>query len=193
MKSTYIYILYPMSLTSMRRSCRLLCYRTPVEVEWLPITREIQKIYYCCYYITITWNIYMNDKLETGRNGNLDLDLVQHSSEARITLVPPVSVKDQPLHWILVRSQTYYPEHILVYGRREGSLLSCHGFRLFPDRLIGGGGGRGPYTALSPGLGVQVQTGTQTPGQEGDGLVLLVPGVQVGRVFLGYPAGGTDS
>ena len=27
-----------------------------------------------------------------------------------------VSVKDRPLHWILVRSQTYYPEHILTYG-----------------------------------------------------------------------------
>ena len=50
-----------------------------------------------------------------------------------------VLVKDRPLHWILVRSQTYYPEHILVYGSREGSLLSYHGFRLFPDRLIRGG------------------------------------------------------
>ena len=27
-----------------------------------------------------------------------------------------VSVKDRPLLWILVRSQTYYPEHILAYG-----------------------------------------------------------------------------
>ena len=27
-----------------------------------------------------------------------------------------VSVKDRPLQWILVRTQTYYPEHILVYG-----------------------------------------------------------------------------
>ena len=27
-----------------------------------------------------------------------------------------VSVKDCPLLWILVRSQTYYPEHILAYG-----------------------------------------------------------------------------
>ena len=70
----------------------------------------------------------MNDKWEIGRNGTLDLDLVWHSSEARIALVPPVSVKDRPLHWILVRSQTYYLEHILVYGSREGSLLSCRGF-----------------------------------------------------------------
>ena len=46
-----------------------------------------------------------------------------------VTLFPlSVSVKDRPLHWILVRSQTYYPEHILVYGSKEGSLLSCRGF-----------------------------------------------------------------
>ena len=41
------------------------------------------------------------------------------------------SVKDRPLYWVLVKSQTYYPEHMLVYGSREGSLLSCHRFRLF--------------------------------------------------------------
>ena len=64
-----------------------------------------------------------------------------------------VSVKDRSLHKILGKSQTYYPEHILVYGRLEDLLLSCLGFRLFPDRLsefcFGGGG---PCTALSPGL-----------------------------------------
>ena len=27
-----------------------------------------------------------------------------------------VSVKDWPLYWILVRSQTYYVKHILAYG-----------------------------------------------------------------------------
>ena len=75
----------------------------------------------------------MNDKLDTGRNGTLDLDLVWYSSEARIAFVPPVSVKDRSLHWTLGKSQTYYPEHILVYGRREGWLISCHGFRLFLD------------------------------------------------------------
>ena len=74
----------------------------------------------------------MNDNWRPG-GMTLDLDLVWHSSEARITLVPPVSVKDQPLHWVLGRSQTYYPEHILVYGSREGSLLSCYGFWLFLD------------------------------------------------------------
>jgi hypothetical protein len=27
-----------------------------------------------------------------------------------------VSIEDRPLHWALVKSQTYYPEHILAYG-----------------------------------------------------------------------------
>ena len=63
-----------------------------------------------------------------------------------------VSVKDRPLHWVLGKSQTYYPEHILVYRRREGLLLSCRGFRLFSDRLIGGGDDGGLSTTLNLGL-----------------------------------------
>ena len=46
----------------------------------------------------------------------LDLDLVRHSSEARITLVLPMSIEDHWLLWMVVRSQTYYREHILAYG-----------------------------------------------------------------------------
>ena len=63
-----------------------------------------------------------------------------------------MSVKDRPLHWILVKSLTYYPKHILVYGSREGLLLYCHEFWLFSDRLIGGGDGGGLSTTLSPRL-----------------------------------------
>ena len=44
-----------------------------------------------------------------------------------------MSVKDRPLHWTLGKSQTYYPEHILGYGRRKDLLLSFRGFRLFSD------------------------------------------------------------
>ena len=81
------------------------------------------------------------------------------------------------------KSQTYYPEHILGYGSLEDLLLSYRGFQLFPDRLSGflfGGGG--PCTALGPGLrggGLESQFGwgPRTLGQEGDGLILLVPGV----------------
>ena len=46
----------------------------------------------------------------------MDLDLVRHSSEARIALVLPVSIEDRSLMWMVVRSQTYYPEPILAYG-----------------------------------------------------------------------------
>ena len=109
-----------------------------------------------------------------------------------------MSVKDQSLHWVLGKSQTYYPEHILGYGRRKDLLLSCHGFRLFLDQLSGCFLGGGSCTALGPGLrggGLESQFGRGPghPGQESDGLVLLVPGVQAGRVFSGYPAGGIDS
>ena len=66
------------------------------------------------------------------------------------------------------------------------------------DRLIGGGDGGGPCTALSPGLrsgGLESKFGWG-PGhlrQESDGLVLLVPRVQAGRVFSGHSAGLIDS
>ena len=41
--------------------------------------------------------------------------------------------------------------HTCLWGR-EGSLLSCRGFRLFPDRLIRCGDGGGLSVTLSPGL-----------------------------------------
>ena len=75
---------------------------------------------------------------------------VGHSLVTLLSL--SVSVKDRSLHKSLGKSQTYYPEHILGYGRLEDLLLSCHGFWLFPNRLIGGRDGEGPCTALSPGL-----------------------------------------
>ena len=54
--------------------------------------------------------------METGGNGTLDLDLVRHSSEARIAHVSSVLIEDRPLLWMVVRSQTYNPEQILAYG-----------------------------------------------------------------------------
>ena len=103
----------------------------------------------------------------------------------------------------LGRSLTYYPEHILAYGRLENLLLSCRGsgsFRtdcqgfflveevLAPHRVWDSGAG-----AWSPSLDGDLDTQDGHSGQESDGLVLLVPRVQAGRVFLGYPAGGIDS
>ena len=42
-----------------------------------------------------------------------------------------VSVKDRPLLWILVRSQTYYPEHILAYGSEKARCSLVVGFGSF--------------------------------------------------------------
>ena len=57
--------------------------------------------------------------METGRDHTLglDLDSVRQPSEALVAFVLPVSIEDRPLLWMVVRSQTYYPEHILAYGR----------------------------------------------------------------------------
>ena len=96
------------------------------------------------------------------------------------------------MHWVLGKSQTYYPEHILVYGSREGSLLSFCGFRLFPDRLIGDGDGGGLSTTLSPGL----RSGAWSPSLDRD-LDPLIGEWWVGLAYawgtsgvcvLGYPA-----
>jgi hypothetical protein len=46
----------------------------------------------------------------------LDLDLVGQQSGALVAFVLSMSIEDRPLHWTLVKSQTYYPEHILAYG-----------------------------------------------------------------------------
>ena len=61
----------------------------------------------------------------------MDLDLVRHSSEALMALVPPVLIEDHPLLWIIVRSQTYYPEHILAYGRGKACYAMVVGFGSF--------------------------------------------------------------
>ena len=63
------------------------------------------------------------------------LRLTGHSLVTLFSL--SMSVKDRPLHWTIGKSQTYYPEHILWYGRLEDLLLLYHGFRLFLDRLSG--------------------------------------------------------
>ena len=52
--------------------------------------------------------------METGRNGSLDLDLVRHSSEARTAHVSSMLIEDRLLLCMIVRSQTCYPEHILL-------------------------------------------------------------------------------
>ena len=54
---------------------------------------------------------------------------LRHSSEARIALVLPMSIEDHPLLWMVVRLQTYYPEHIHAYrsGKAHYALIMGSG------------------------------------------------------------------
>jgi hypothetical protein len=105
-----------------------------------------------------------------------------------------VSIEDRPLLWMVVRSQTYYPEHILAYGSGKARCSLVVGFYLFPNRLIGGGErwrSKHHSEARSQvwGLRVQVWTGTWTPRQEWNGLVSFVPRIQARHVFRGTQLG----
>ena len=51
--------------------------------------------------------------------------------EALVAFVPPVSIEDRPLLWMVVRSQTYYPEHILAYGSGKTRCSLVMGFGSF--------------------------------------------------------------
>ena len=61
----------------------------------------------------------------------MDLDLLRHLSEAWIALVSPMLIEDHPLLWMIVRSQTYYPEHILAYGNGKARYTLVVGFGSF--------------------------------------------------------------
>ena len=67
--------------------------------------------------------------LDIGRCKRLCPAATGHSLVILLSL--SMSVKEQSLHKTLGKSQTYYPEHILGYGRREDSLLSCGGSSSF--------------------------------------------------------------
>jgi hypothetical protein len=57
-------------------------------------------------------------------------------SEALVVFVPPVLIEDCLLLWMVVRSQTYYPEHTLAYASRKTCYSLVMGFRLFLDQLL---------------------------------------------------------
>jgi hypothetical protein len=87
----------------------------------------------------------------------------------------------------LIISSTY----MLMGAGRLATFLSW--ILAFSDRLIGSGDRwRSKHhtntQSQSWGLGVQVWTGTWTPRQEWNELVLFVPGVQARRVFFGIPS-----
>ena len=76
-----------------------------------------------------------------------------------------MSIKDRPLLWMVVMSQTYYLEHILAYGSRKAHYALVMGSGSFPDQLIGGRERwrSKHHTKIGSevwGLGVQVWTGT---------------------------------
>ena len=65
--------------------------------------------------------------------------VVVDAGHSLVTLLSlSVSVKDRPLHKVLGKSQTYYPEHKLGYGRLEDLLLSRCGSGFFRIDCQGG-------------------------------------------------------
>ena len=111
----------------------------------------------------------------------------------------PVCVNQGPVVAMDARQVTDLLSRAHTWVWAQGRLVALLSWtRLFLDRLIGGGDGGGPCTTLSPGLrsgGLESKFGQGLghPGQESDGLILLVSGVQAGRVFSGHPAGHIGS
>jgi hypothetical protein len=115
-----------------------------------------------------------------------------------IAFVPPVSIEDRPLHWTLVRSQTYYPEHILTYESGKTCYSLVMGSGSFQTDCYGGLLGRGSKHHTEAGPAV---FGAWSPNLDGDldpmtgvewvGLVCL--GYKQGVCFSGYPARHIDS
>ena len=158
-----------MSLTSMTGSCRLLCYRTPIEVEWwLSLARDRK---YIIGLLSLGIYKWWKGKWWPGRDmvwvlvgvrGCVTVD-AGHSLVTLLSL--SVLVEDRSLHKpsrqvtdLLSRAHTW----VWALGRLV-ALLSR--IRLFSDRLSGfyfDGGG--PGTALSPGLRV----GAWSPSLDGD-------------------------
>jgi hypothetical protein len=55
---------------------------------------------------------------------------MRHSLVTQFSL--SVSIEDRPLLWILVRSQNYYPEHILAHGSGKARYSLVVGSGYFP-------------------------------------------------------------
>jgi hypothetical protein len=84
----------------------------------------------------------------------MDLDLVRQQSGALVAFVPPMSIMDRPLLWTLVRSQTYYPEHILAYGSGKTCYSLGMGFGSFRTDCYGALLGRRSKHHTEAGLAV---------------------------------------
>jgi hypothetical protein len=104
--------------------------------------------------------------------------------EALVAFVLPVSIEDHPLLWTLVRSQTYYPEHILAYASGKTCYSLIMGSSSFQTDYCGGLLGRRfkHHTEAGP-----VVLGAWSPSLDRD----LDPMIGVERVGL-VCARGTD-
>jgi hypothetical protein len=123
MKTTCIYLYLPMSLTSAGSSSALLMFIGSVSNLSL---LAIGGYYYHCLH-----NKMMERKMVTGQGYGMGIGgcnrlcptAMEHSLVALFSL--SVSIEDCPLLWMVVRSQIYYPEHILAYrsGKAHYSLV----------------------------------------------------------------------
>jgi hypothetical protein len=136
----YIYSL-SMSLTSMTRLCGLPCYRTPVEVEWLPITCKIYEYiyiyYYYYYHMDLRW-IIIGDRARNTKNGCYEIvdvvgatgpGLVATESGSRCTFSHLSQLRT--IHYCGWQLSFECPSHT---GRL--AYLTCHGFWLFLGQLV---------------------------------------------------------
>jgi hypothetical protein len=69
---------------------------------------------------------------------DLELDLVWQPSEALVALVPPMSIEDRPLLWIVVRSQLIILSTYLLMGVKRLVTLLSWVLALFGPTFRGG-------------------------------------------------------
>ena len=150
----------------MSESCRWLCYRIwQKSSDYLSPTRDRKILLLLLYYYHMEY-IWM---IIGDREGlYIGFGLGQALSEASVAFVPSESIEDRPLLRMVVRSQTYYPEHILAYGSGKTCYSLIMGSGSFWTGFQGWVLGEDLSTILRPGLRcwgleAQVWTGTQTP------------------------------
>jgi hypothetical protein len=96
-------------------------------------SREIEKDIIVTIILLLSHGIYM---YYNWRPGGTVLWIwmwtwLGNPSEVLVAFVLPMSIEDRPLLWTLVRSQTYYPEHILAYGSGNTCYSLVMGFSSF--------------------------------------------------------------
>jgi hypothetical protein len=96
-----------------------------------------------------------------------------------------VSIKDRPLLWMVVRSQTYYPEHILTFRSGNDHCFLVVGSDSFRTDWLKAGKGGGLSTALRPGLKCE---GLESKFRRGPG-PLCRSGMSWSCLYLGYKRG----